>query len=299
MTKTPDVVAQLMPVSSTGWANSMAARQNIGRVVVLTILILAVIFATFPILWAVTTSLKTMQENSAWPPTLIPKDLTFANYTDAILGTQFLRYLWNTLLVVAVSAIVSLLLAAHAAYAVARWQFTGKNALLLLMWSTIMIPGVAIVVPLYLLAIDLRLYDTIWVLVFVFSAWAIPTLVWLLRGFVANIPRELEEAALIDGCSVVGAFYRITFPLMRPGLLAGSVLLFVMVWNEFLISYALVLSDKNRLVQVGVYYFVTEIGIQWGPLMAAAITAIIPIVIVYALFQRAFIQGVTAGAVKG
>lgn len=240
-----------------------------------------------------------MQENSAWPPTLIPRDLTFANYTDAILGTQFLRYLWNTFLVVAIAAVVSLLLAAHAAYAVARWNFAGKNTFLLFMWSTIMIPAVAIVVPLYLLAIDLRLYDTIWALVFVFSAWAIPTLVWLLRGFVDSIPRELEEAALIDGCSVVGAFYRITFPLMRPGLLAGSVLLFVMVWNEFLISYALVLSDRNRLVQVGVYYFVTEIGIQWGPLMAAAITAIIPIVIVYALFQRAFIQGVTAGAVKG
>jgi len=277
----------------------MAARQRIGQLAVLAILIVAVAFVAFPLLWAITTSLKTIQENSAWPPTLIPRDLTFANYTDAILGTQFLRYLSNTVMVVALAAVVSLLLAAHAAYAVARWQFMGKNALLLLMWSTIMIPGVAIVVPLYLLAIDLGLYDTIWALVFVFSAWAIPTLVWLLRGFVESIPRELEEAALIDGCSVAGAFYRITLPLMRPGLLAGSVLLFVMVWNEFLISYALVLSDKNRLVQVGVYYFVTEIGIQWGPLMAAAITAIVPIVIVYALFQRAFIQGVTAGAVKG
>jgi ABC-type glycerol-3-phosphate transport system permease component len=284
---------------AAGWIGSMPAQEQLGKALALFILTLAVLFAAAPILWAVTTSLKTMQENSAWPPTLVPKNPTFVNYTDAILGTKFLRYLANTVLVVALASAVSLILAAHAAYAVARWQFWGKGIMLILMWSTIMIPGVAIVVPLYLLAIDVGLYDTIWALVFVFSAWAIPTLVWLLRGFVVSIPRELEESALIDGCSVAGAFYRITLPLMLPGLLAGSVLLFVMVWNDFLISYALVLSDRNRLVQVGIYYFVTEVGIQWGHLMAAAITAIAPIVIVYAVFQRSFIRGVTAGAVKG
>lgn len=287
------------PQKTGGWLGSMPARRRAGKIAVLAILIVAVVFAAFPIFWALVTSLKTMQENSAWPPSFIPRKPTIANYTDAIFRTQFLRYLANTIAVVAMACILSLFLAAHAAYAVVRWNFPGKNVLLLLMWSTIMIPGVAIVVPLYLFAIDIKLYDTLIVLVLVFSAWAIPTLVWLLRGFVASIPRELEEAALIDGCSVPGAFYRITLPLMRPGLLAGSILLFVMVWNEFLISYALVLKDKNRLVQVGVYYFVTEVGIQWGPLMAAAITAIVPIVIVYAVFQRAFIQGMTAGAVKG
>jgi len=299
MNRTSDVARPTADGWVTGWSQSILARERLGKAAALVILTIAVLFAAFPILWALTTSLKTMQENSAWPPTLIPKHLTFANYTDAILGTKFLQYLGNTIVVVAIATVVSLVLAAHAAYAVARWQFWGKNLLLMLMWSTIMIPGVAIVVPLYLLAIDLRLYDTIWALVFVFSAWAIPTLVWLLRGFVSNIPRELEEAALIDGCSIAGAFYRITLPLMLPGLLAGSVLLFVMVWNDFLISYALVLSDKNRLVQVGIYFFVTEVGIQWGHLMAAAITAIVPIVIVYAVFQRSFIRGVTAGAVKG
>jgi ABC-type glycerol-3-phosphate transport system permease component len=299
MTKTTDPRHPSTLLEPASWLPSVSARERIGQVVVLAILIVAAVIAAFPILWAFITSLKTMQENSAWPPSFFPKNPTLANYTDAIFGTQFLRYLWNTVAVVALACALSLTLAAHAAYAVARWNFPGKNVLLLLMWSTIMIPGVAIVVPLYLLAIDLQIYDTLLVLVLVFSAWAIPTLVWLLRGFVASIPRELEEAALIDGCSIAGAFYHITLPLMRPGLLAGSVLLFVMVWNEFLISYALVLSDKNRLVQVGVYYFVTETGIQWGPLMAAAITAIIPIVLVYAVFQRAFIQGVTAGAVKG
>jgi ABC-type glycerol-3-phosphate transport system permease component len=275
------------------------AGRKFASIGVFLILCLALAFALLPILWALSTSFKTMQESNAWPPTWIPRSPTITNYTETLFGTRFLQYLFNTVLVAVLTSILGLFLASHAAYAVARWQFRGKKTMLVLMWSTIMIPGVAIVVPLYLFAIDVGLYDTIWALVFVFSAWAIPTLVWLLRGFIASIPRELEESALIDGCSTLSAFYRITLPLMRPGLLAGMVLIFVLIWNEFLIAYALVLSDDRRLVQVGIYYFVTEVGIQWGQLMAAAMAAIVPMMLIYAVFQRAFIRGVTAGAVKG
>src|SRR5208282_2823688 len=135
------------------------------------------------------------------------------------------------------------------------------------------------------------LYDTLWVLVLAYSAWLTPTLVWLLRGFVANIPNELEESALIDGCSRWGAFCRITLPLLRPGLMAGSVLVFANIWNEFVLGYSLVLSDEVRLVQVGIYANVSEVGPRWGPLTAAAIGASIPVLIAYAFMQRSFIQG--------
>ena len=140
---------------------------------------------------------------------------------------------------------------------------------------------------------------TLWVLILVYSAWAVPTLVWLLRGFINNIPVELEESALIDGCTPLRAFYRITLPLTRSGLVAGAVLVFVLIWNEFLIGYSLVLSDAHRIIQVGVYFFVSEVGIQWDGLMAAAMAAIVPIIVAYAFMQKAFIQGLTAGAVKG
>ena len=180
-----------------------------------------------------------------------------------------------------------------------RHAFTGRSLILNLMWGTVMIPGIAIIVPLYSLSVEAGIYDTLAVLVIVYSAWLVPTLVWLLRGFIANVPNELEEAARVDGCSRLGAFYRITLPLLKPGLLAGGVLVFIHIWNEFLIGYSLVLGDEHRLVQVGVYFFVTENGVAWGPLMAAAMGSVVPVIILYAILQRAFIQGLTGGAVKG
>jgi len=186
-----------------------------------------------------------------------------------------------------------------AAWATVRFHFRGREVLLLVMWSTIMVPGIAVVVPLYGLAVDVGLYDTLWAPALVFSAWLVPTLVWLLRGFIAAVPAELEESAQIDGCTPLGAFVRVTVPLLWPGLVAAAILVFVMIWNDFLIGYSLTLSDENRLVQVGIYAFMTETGVEYGPLCAAAIASIIPIVVLYALLQRYFIQGLTGGAVKG
>jgi ABC-type glycerol-3-phosphate transport system permease component len=263
-------------------------------------LALAVAFALGPILWAVLTSLKTQAEIAEYPPTLLPRTWTFDNYLGAVFANvHFLGYLWNTTLIVAAVIVLSLVVSAHAAYAVARCSFRGRDALMLTMFSTIMIPGVAIIIPLYMLSVKVGLYDTIWVLILVYGAWLTPTLVWLLRGFVAGIPVDLEEAAWIDGCSRIGAFYRITLPLLRSGLLAGIVLVFANVWNEFLLGYSLVQSDAARIIQVGIYSNLTDVGVEWGRLTAAAVAAIVPIFVAYAFLQKAFIQGLSAGAVKG
>lgn len=260
---------------------------------------LALAFALLPLGWALSTSLKAPLDVHAVPPLWLPPRPTLANYASAVLEGRFSRYLVNTLLVVFASLVLSSLLALHAAWATVRFRFAGREGLLLLMWATIMIPGIAVIVPLYMASVDLGLYDTLWALIIVYSAWLVPTLVWLLRGFIAAVPAELEEAARIDGCSRIGAFWRVTVPLLRPGLLAAGVLVFVMVWNEFLIGYSLTLSDENRMIQVGIYYFMTETGVEYGPLTAAAIVSVIPIAVLYALLQRAFIQGLTGGAVKG
>jgi multiple sugar transport system permease protein len=257
------------------------------------------LFAVVPILWGLSTSLKLPEEISAYPPTWWPAAPTLDNYAEVIFDTRFLSYLWNTCIVVLTTMVLSLGLAVHAAYAVVRQKFFAKRTLLFAMWATIMIPGISIVVPLYMMAVDAKIYDTLFVLVLVYSAWLVPTLVWLLRGFIASIPEELEHAALIDGCTPVTAFYRIVLPLLKPGLVAGAVLVFVMIWNEFLIGYSLVQSDEHRLIQVGVYYFVNETGIDWGRLTAAAIASLIPIFVAYGVLQRAFVQGLTGGAIKG
>ncbi len=262
-------------------------------------LIAASIYALLPVLWGLSTSFKSAKEISAYPPLWLPQAPTFDNWIQGVFSGRFLQYLTNTVLVVVFALVICIVFASHSAHAAVRFNFRGKAALLNLMWATIMIPGVAIIVPLYTLAVDVGLYDTMWALVLAYSAWLVPTLVWLLRGFVENVPIELEESARIDGSSRIGAFYRITFPLLRPGIVAGGLLVFIFIWNEFLMGYSLVLSDSNRIIQVGVYFFVTEVGIDWGPLMAAAIGSTIPIILAYAFMQRAFIQGLTGGAVKG
>jgi len=274
-----------------------AALGKIGRLVFLAS---AVVFAVAPILWAGLTSLKSPPEVALYPPTFLPRDWTLENYRGAVFfNDTFLHYLFNTALIVLVTTFICLVLSAHAAHAVARYRFRLSGVIMFAMFSTIMIPGVAIVIPLYMLSVKVGLYDTILVLILVYGAWLTPTLVWLLRGFVIGIPIELEEAARIDGCSRLGAFYRVTFPLLRAGLLAGAVLIFANIWNEFLLGYSLVQSETSRVVQVGIYANLTEVGVQWGRLTACAVTAMVPVLIVYAVLQRAFVQGLSAGAVKG
>lgn len=260
----------------------------------------ALLFALAPILWAVLTSLKGPREVALYPPTFWPQAPTLENYRFAVFyNDTFLHYLFNTALIVVAATVICLVFSAHAAQAVARFRFRGAGLLMFAMFSTIMIPGVAVVIPLYLLSVKAGIYDTIVVLVLVYSAWLTPTLIWLLRGFVNAIPVELEEAGRIDGYSRIGVFYRITFPLMRSGLLAGAVLIFANIWNEFLLGYSLVQSETARVIQVGIYANLTEVGVQWGRLTAAAVTAAVPVLIVYAFLQKAFVQGLSAGAVKG
>ena len=268
-------------------------------VIIYGILTVALAFVVIPILWGLSTSLKPVTEVNSIPPSWLPNDLTLENYDIVLFKSKFFLFFKNTVVVIAFSLLLTLFVASHAAWAVARKKFFGKDTLLLIMWSTIMIPGVSIIVPLYLISVSLNIHDTYLVLVLVFSAWGVPTLIWLLRGFISGIPVELEEAAKVDGCSSLGAFYRITVPLLPPGLIAGSMMVFVLIWNDFVIPYSLVISDERRIIQVGLYSFITEAGIEWGPLMAALFGSLVPVLLLYTFLQRYFIQGLTGGALKG
>jgi ABC-type glycerol-3-phosphate transport system permease component len=274
------------------------AKRTLARAATYGLLVVACIIVLSPIMWAASTSLKTAQEIHG-SPVWIPEAVTFQNYVQSILHPKFIGYLFNSLLVFAGALIVSVGLAAHASYAVARRTFPGKSLLLFLVWATIMIPGVSIIVPVYLLTVDLGIYDTYFALIIVYSASLIPALIWLLRGFVLSLPVEVEEAAQVDGCSPLKIFYVIVLPLMRPGLGAAAVLVFVTIWNDFLIGFALTVGEERRMLQVGLHSFVTEGGINWGPMMAATVGSLVPAGLIFVLLQRAFVQGVTAGAVKG
>jgi len=262
-------------------------------------LIAASLFAIFPIVWAVLTSLKQEASIFLYPPRWIPDPVTLENYAHVFYSSHMPRYFLNSLFVVLMTILLSLTLSSHGGYAAARFAFKGKNALLFMILLTVMIPGIVVLIPLYMLATQVGLLDTYWALIFVYTAWQIPTVLWFMRGFFETIPQELEEAALIDGCSRLQAFYRIIWPLTRPGLAAAAIIVFVNVWNEFIIALTLTTSDAKRLVPIGLYYYIGAYGIEWGKLMAAVCMALIPVIVLFIFLQRSFIRGLSSGAIKG
>ncbi len=263
------------------------------------ILIVASLFSLFPIYWAVNTSLKPESAIVTFPPKWWPSAPALEHYINVVTQSTMPQNYLNSIVLAAGTIALVVALAAHAAYAAARFEFRGKNSLLFILLATVMVPGIVTLIPVYLIAVKVGLHDTKLVLVLVFAAWQTPTVVWLLRAFFENIQRELDEAAMIDGCTRLGAFYRVVLPLAQPGLAAAAILVFVWVWNEFIIALNLTASNATRPLTVGLYFFVAETGIQWGKMAAAASLALLPVIAVFALLQRRFIQGLTAGAAKG
>jgi ABC-type glycerol-3-phosphate transport system permease component len=275
------------------------SRESWLRAVIYISLVAACVFAIFPILWAVLTAFKDQGNIVSYPPKWIPEPFVLDNYTLVMYGSNMPRYFLNSLIVCAATVVFTLVVACHGGYSAARFNFPLKNFLLFVILATVMIPGIAVLVPLYMIATQVGLHDTYWSLILIYSAWQVPTVLWLMRGFFESIPRELEEAALIDGCGHLQAFYRIIAPLTQPGLAASAVIVFVYVWNEFIIALTMTASDDMRLIPVGLYYYISAFGVEWGKLMAAVSVALLPAVVLFIVLQRRFIQGLTSGATKG
>lgn len=164
---------------------------------------------------------------------------------------------------------------------------------------TAMIPPVAQLTPLYILAVRVGLYDTKIILILIYAAWRSPIMTWLLKGFFEQTPRELEEAAIMDGCSRVRIFYRIIIPISKPGIASVALLSAVFVWNDYLVSSSFVSSEQNRMLSIGIYNYVTAYGTLYGQLMGGVCLAMVPIVILFICLQKQFVAGLTSGAVKG
>jgi ABC-type glycerol-3-phosphate transport system permease component len=162
-----------------------------------------------------------------------------------------------------------------------------------------MIPGIAILVPLYNLSVHTGLYNSFAAMVIVYTAWNIPLLVWLLKGFFESVPVEMEEAALIDGCTRLRAFYTVVMPIARAGMLAGVIMGMMFVWNDFLIGFTLAVTENRRLIPYGLFSFISNIGVDWGQLMAATVISLIPVIAAFLVLQKWLVQGLMAGAVKG
>jgi N,N'-diacetylchitobiose transport system permease protein len=260
-----------------------------------------VVFAVmvFPVFWMVSTAFKPAADILTFDPKIIPTSTTLANFEDAINRPYFWRVARNSLIVVAAVTACSLVLAFLAALALAKFRFYGRRAFIVLIIGVQMVPLNALIIPLYILLSRAHQVDKLTGVIVTYLTFVLPFCVWTLRGFLLGVPRELEEAAMVDGSTRFGAFVRILLPLVAPGLVATSIFAFIQVWNEFIIAYILLSSPENQTLTVWLAQFTSLRGTQWGPLMAGATLTAIPVVLFFLAVHRRIAFGLTAGAVRG
>ena len=265
------------------------------------LLIFALSFFLFPVMWMFLTSFKTEAEYFSYPPVFIPGDFSLRNYFNAMTfppeGRGGLQGLRDSLIIALSTALVALIIGAPAAYSLARFRIGGEN---LSFWilSTRMFPPVASALPLFLIFKNLRLLDTHMALIIANTIFNLPFVIWLLKGFFEELPAEIEESALIDGCTYWGSFVRIALPLVTPGLMVTALFSFIFAWNEFM--FALLLTRRSvRTLTIIVPSLVGGHEILWGEIAAIGVIAIIPGVLLSIILQRYLVRGLTLGALKG
>ena len=265
------------------------------------LLIPALVFALAPVYWMFTISLKPEVDQFATPPPWFGFTSTLDHYYDAFVTRSFGDYLLTSAIVSVASTICALVIGTLAAYALARFELPWRLNRHLSLWilSTRMFPAIVTVVPLFLMMRDLRLLNTRASLVIVYTAFNLPFVVWMMRGFFADLPRDLEEAALVDGDSRLGALVRVVLPLVAPGLAATAVFCLIISWNEFLFALVLTQTDAAMTLPVGIAGRVTQYEIKWGVMSAAAAVALVPILVFALALQKYLVRGLSLGAVKG
>jgi N,N'-diacetylchitobiose transport system permease protein len=260
-----------------------------------------VVFAVmvFPVYWMVSTAFKRPFEILSFTPEFLPSPATLANFENALDRPNFWSSVVNSLVVVLAVTALSMVLAFLAALALAKFRFYGRAAFVVLIIGVQMVPLNALIIPLYILLSRADQVDKLTGVVVTYLTFVLPFCVWTLRGFMLGVPRELEEAAMVDGSTRFGAFVRILLPLVAPGLVATSIFAFIQVWNEFIIAYVLLQSQDKQTLTVWLASFTTLRGTEWGPLMAAASLTALPVVVFFVLVHRRIAFGLTAGAVRG
>jgi multiple sugar transport system permease protein len=265
--------------------------------VAITVLVLIV---ALPLAWAVLTSLKTEATVVSYPPTLLPQPASIESYAAVLRHTNFLTELINSLGYALGAIMLTIMVSAPAGYAASRLEFRGKRAVMLLILATSMVPGVALLVPTYFVLDSLGLLNNPIVIVILQAARLVPQTIWFMQNFVDAVPRELDEAAEVDGATRFETFTRIILPLIKPGIAASAVLGVITTWNDYITVAAFAPDIGRRTLQVALVNQVFDsIGITWSYVMAFAVISSLPIVALFLVAQRWFIAGLTAGAVKG
>jgi multiple sugar transport system permease protein len=274
------------------------AQRRVGGVGMYVLLTVLSIVAVGPFVWGVLTSLKGARQIVAQPLAWMPDPFTLDNYARAFqrglgIGVS------NSFIVALASVVLSVGLAAFTGYALARIRFRFSNLILFSIVAPQFVPGLVNLVPTYIIMARLGLLDTYAVLILLYTVHSLPIAVWIVKAFFETVPVELEQAAMVDGCTRWGSLWRIMLPLAQPGLAAAALFAFVNSWNEFLIAITMTSSAEMRTLPVSIYLSITDVGIDWGALMASASVAVAPVAVLFVFLQQRFISGLTAGALKG
>ena len=264
-----------------------------------TVALIALTVVVFPFYWMLNTSLKPASEIFLSPPTFVSANWSLDAYATVLTQRPVGRYFLNSLIVALGTTVLSVTLAALAAYGFTRFFPGGATPFIVLLLFTKMLPETLLIIPYFRLMSDLGLLNTYAALVLAYSSFALPFSVWMLIGFFRSIPRDVDEAAMIDGATYLQAFWRVVLPLARPGLVAVALFTFLIAWNSYVWALVLTTDSSMYVLSVGIANMVGEYRVQWNELMAAAVIAAVPVMILYSLLERHLVDAITAGAVKG
>jgi N,N'-diacetylchitobiose transport system permease protein len=292
---TPIAPTPVVPVVRQG----RSARRRLDRLGWNAVGIAVFLVMIFPVYWMVSTAFKTGPNIFSYTPKWLPIPATLANFGDAIHRQYFWQNVRNSLIVVSVVVVLSLALAFLAALALAKFHFYGRKAFIVLIIAVQMVPLNALIIPLYITLSRAHQVNKLSGVIVTYLTFVLPFTIWTLRGFIHGVPRDLEEAAMVDGTTRFGAFVRVLLPLVVPGLVATSIFAFIQAWNEYIMAYVLLSSPEKQTLTVWLASFTTNRGTAWGPLMAGATLTALPVVVFFLLVQRKIAFGLTAGAVRG
>ena len=277
----------------------MKRRRQFGRLTTYILLLLGVALVTTPFWYMVVTSLKPQSYIFEIPPRLWPQEVTLGNYTTALGKDLFGLYFANSIFVAVASTALTVFVASLLAYAFARLDFPGREPLFYLFLLGMMIPPVMLIIPQFIVAKALGLFNTLFGLIVVYVTMNLAMQTFLLRGYFEGIPRDLEEAALMDGASHWAIFWRVVLPLSRPGLAVVTIFTFLYSWDEFPWAHVAIQETTRRTLPIAIALFQSQHLTEWGQVFAASIVALVPVVIVFAVFQRYFIRGISTTGLKG
>jgi N,N'-diacetylchitobiose transport system permease protein len=278
----------------------VSARRGRGRFVWDAIGVLLFVVLSFPVYWMIASAFKPQEELDGFAPTWFPAHPTLSHFRDAIDRPFFWDGVKNSLIVVSVTVALSMVLAFLAAVALAKFRFTGRKAFIVLIIGIQMLPQAGLIIPLYVVLARYHQVNALSGVIVTYMTFVLPFSVWTLRGFLLGIPKELEEAAMVDGSSRLGSFVRILLPLVAPGLVATSIFAFITTWNEYIFARILLNDQSKQTATVWLSYFTgTSRNTDWGGLMAGSTLIAVPVIVFFLLVQRKIAFGLTSGAVRG